>query len=181
MAVKYGTPSTDQLRVASNWLRGQLKALGIGCGKCHLCQSRKKPTGERRRIRLRRLVVSRQLSEYQGKKGIAPMHVKKAKRVQDTVCLLVQALFACASARIGVDIRVGENVYVWRRCKIENDRGEWLGGDVVAYDPVSVAHFLTFQRIRPGGTVHPATEADGWLQLWRSGEWVMASPPPEWR
>jgi hypothetical protein len=154
-----------------------VKALKTGCGKCHLCKSGNKPKGTRRH----RLVVGRLLTEYQGKKGIAPMQVIKARRVQDTTCLLVQALFACASARRGVDIGVGDTVYVWRHCKKGSARGEWLRGEVVAYDPVAVAHFMRLERMRPGRVVEPATEAGAWLQLWRSGEYVVASPPPEWR
>jgi hypothetical protein len=155
-----------------------LKALGSWCGVCHLCRGRVRPKGAPRPRH--RLVVSKLLREYQGQKGILPMHVSKAKRVHDTVCLLVQALFAFASARSGVALRVGEKVYVWRPCRKGHETGEWVRGSILAFDPVAVAHFVTFERMRPGRVVEPAHDKDDWLQLWRSGECVVASPPPVW-
>jgi hypothetical protein len=100
--------------------------------------------------------------------------------VCDTVCLLVQALFAFASARSGVALRVGEKVYVWRPCRKGHGTGEWVRGSILAFDPVAVAHFVTFERMRPGRVVEHAHDKDDWLQLWRSGECVVASPPPVW-
>jgi hypothetical protein len=177
MTVKFGVPSAEQVKTVSEWLMTDIQSTKGRCGQCHFCIV----DGKKDRELLRhRLLVNKDLVRYQGQHGLGRMMVTKAKAAHDRTCLLKQAVFAFASARSGLVFRIGEYVFIWHAERRGSVDGEWFRGEILAYDPVPVAHYMQFSRVHADGTVEPVPEYNDWVQLWRSGECLLATNPHVW-
>jgi hypothetical protein len=118
--------------------------------------------------------LHKKMTSYEGKTGLGRLADRSAKRAHDKVCLLKQAMFACASGRPGLVLAVGEKTCMWHAERPGSVDGEWFRGELVAYDPVRVAHFMEFFRVRGDGLVEPVAQNNIWVQLWRSNDYLRA-------
>jgi hypothetical protein len=101
----------------------------------------------------------------------------EACRPEDKECLTVQALRAWAGAKPGLVWQTGEETYVWHREGHGENHGEWFLGVIRSYDPVRVAHFLQFSRVKFDGTREAVPENNAPMQLWRSFEYLSLKNP----
>jgi hypothetical protein len=174
LAVRQGSMAQRDVATVSKVLKSQVEGVKGGCGYCLHCLKNKGSLGRDRS----HMLVSPEMYQAQGKKSLEKLSTESALLGIDD-CMTRLTLLAYASGKLGLVWRVGEETWVWHREPHGTPGGEWFKGTVRSYDPVLVAHYLEFVRVKRDGTVEVVSENNCMIQLWRSDEYLSLRNPNE--
>ena len=180
LAVKAGTATAEETFLVSNRRRHQLKAAEeawTGCGQCNVCVGSTKRISKASKPARpgNHVLVSPHLCQLQYKSGIVQKRCQRSEAVSNRDgCLLLQALRGYANAKAGLVYRLGELTHVWHGEKRGSAEGEWFLGEVVAFDPRSMACYMQFSRVKDNGELSrdDMSKYDCWLQPARDSEFL---------